>query len=87
MAEADYAIREGKLSEYMEKAVDKLPGFVQTAGKNLLITKDTALFQGLNRSIQYGDFVAKAVLYDHMTKTKGMEHRQDLALVFCPLVS
>lgn len=72
LTEADQAIREGKLSDFMEKAVEKLPGFVQTAGKNILITKDTALFQGMNRMIQYGDFVAKAVLYDHLIKEKGM---------------
>ena len=61
LTEADVAIREGKWGEYMEKVTKKLPGWVQTGVKNLAITKDTALFQGLNRMVQYGDFVAKAV--------------------------
>lgn len=47
---------------------------MQTAGKNLLITKDTALYRGLNRSVQYGDFIAKAVLYDHMAE-QGVDQR------------
>lgn len=70
LTEADVAIREGRWIEHMEKSLDKLPSWGKTAAKNLLITKDTAVFQGLNRMVQYGDFVAKAVLYDHLTKTK-----------------
>lgn len=78
LTEADLAIREGSFSDYIEKAVDKLPDWSKTVGKNLLITKDTALFQGLNRMVQYGDFVAKAVLYDHLTRSKGMEPEEAL---------
>jgi len=52
----------------LEKATDKLPGWASTVAKNALITKDTALFQGLNRMVQYGDFISKAVLYDHLMK-------------------
>src|SRR5690606_31791774 len=28
-------------------------------------SKDTALFKVLNRSVQYGDFIAKSLAYDH----------------------
>lgn len=82
LTEADVAIREGRWGDFMEKAVDKLPGWSQTAAKNVLITKDTALFQGLNRMVQYGDFVAKAVLYDHLTQKKGMTEREALDQIF-----
>lgn len=78
LTEADQAIRDGKLSEYLEIAADKLPGAAQTAFKNFAITKDTALFQGLNRAVQYGDFVAKAVLYEHLMQEKGKS--QDYAM-------
>jgi hypothetical protein len=61
----------GKFEEYFEQLVDKLPGPLQTAGRYALITKDTALFQGLSKSIEYGDFIAKAILYDHLTMKKG----------------
>ena len=81
LTEADLAIREGKLSEYLEKSLDKLPGFAKTLGKNVLITKDTELFQGLNRMVQYGDFVAKAILYDHLTKKKGADPKEALTAI------
>ena len=81
LTEADQAIREGKLSDFFEKAADRLPGGVQTAFKNFAITKDTALFQGLNRAVQYGDFVAKAVLYDHLTKVRGMTEKEAMDVI------
>lgn len=70
--QADVAIREGTMEAWINKAIEKLPGWGTTAANNLLITKDTALFQGLNRMVQYGDFVAKAVLYDHLM-AQGVE--------------
>ena len=78
LTEADVAIREGRWGDLMEKAVEKLPGWSKTVGKNVLITKDTALFKTLNRMVQYGDFVAKAVLYDHLTQEKGMGKEEAL---------
>jgi hypothetical protein len=50
--------------------------------KNALITKDTALFQGLNRMVQYGDFVAKAVLYDHLTEEKKQDKQEAMDEIF-----
>lgn len=68
----------GKFEEYFEQLVDKLPGPLQTAGRYALITKDTALFQGLSKSIEYGDFIAKAILYDHLTMKKGRTSEEAL---------
>lgn len=82
LTEADVAIREGRWGDFMETATDKLPGWAGTAAKNVLITKDTALFQGLNRMVQYGDFVAKAVLYDHLLEKKGMTNDQAMDVIF-----
>jgi len=82
LTEADVAIREGRWADYMEKAVEKLPDWASTGAKNLLITKDTALFQGLNRMVQYGDFVAKAALYEHLIEKKGMEKQAALDKIF-----
>lgn len=67
----DIALSEGRLGEYIEKAVSKLPKSVQTAGRYYLVSKDTALFRALQKSVAYGDFVAKAVLYDDLTQRKG----------------
>lgn len=81
LTEADVAIRGGRWADYIERATDKLPGWTPALAKNLLITKDTALFQGLNRMIQYGDFVAKAVLYEHMTKVENKSQEEALETI------
>ncbi|OSQ45269.1 hypothetical protein MGEO_18280 [Marivita geojedonensis] len=81
LTEQDQALREGKLEEYLDWAADKLPGPAQTAFKNFVITKDSALFQGLNRAVQYGDFVAKAVLYDHLIKEKGYSEEDAMRVI------
>lgn len=64
----DNGILQGKLADTVEGWVDKLPTGVRTAGKYALITKDTALFQGLQKSVMYGDFIAKALLFDDQVK-------------------
>ncbi|QYW01922.1 DNA-directed RNA polymerase [Stenotrophomonas phage Piffle] len=64
----DIDLASGKLHAYIEKKTDQLPDGLKTAGRYALITKDTALYQGLQKAIQYGDFVAKAILYDDLTK-------------------
>ena len=80
--EADLAVRQGDIFTYLEAATDKLPGWTTTAAKNFAITKDTALFQGLSRFVQYGDFIAKAVLYDHLTQKKKLSEREALDVIF-----
>lgn len=67
----DVELTSGKLNAYIERLVDKLPESIQTAGRYALVTKDTALYQGLAKSIQYGDFIAKSLLYDDLVKRQG----------------
>ena len=62
----DIMLTEGKLNNYVENLVDKLPPGVKTFGKYAIISKDTALFQGLQKSVEYGDFFAKAISYQYM---------------------
>lgn len=64
--------------DFIESLVDRLPAGIRTAGKYALITKDTALFQGLQKSVQYGDFVAKAILYDDMIKRQKLDSEDAL---------
>ena len=56
----------GRLQQYIEQLVNKLPGPVATMGRYAMITKDTALFQGLQKAVEYGDFLGKAILYDDL---------------------
>lgn len=81
LTEADQALHNGKFSDWIEKQADKLPSVVGNGAKTLMITKDSALFQGLNRAVQYGDFMAKAVLYDHLTQTRGMSQDEALRVI------
>lgn len=77
----DILITQGRISEYMEKLADKLPKSVRTAGRYALITKDTALFQGIQKTVEYSDFIAKAIIYDELTKRKGQSKEEALGRV------
>lgn len=77
----DILITEGKLHEYMDKLADKLPKSVRNAGRYALITKDTALFQGIQKTVEYSDFIAKAIIYDDLTQRKGKTREEALGRV------
>lgn len=77
----DILLSEGKLSEYLERIVNKLPKSIQTAGKYAIISKDTALFRALQKSVEYGDFVAKSILYDDLMKRQGKTKEEALGQV------
>jgi hypothetical protein len=59
-------LAEGRLSEYIEQLTNKLPDELKTVGRYGVVAKDTALFKGMQRAVEYGDFLAKAVLYDDL---------------------
>lgn len=71
----------GKLGEYMENLADKLPPVARTAARYGLVSKDTALYQGLQKSVLYGDFIAKAVLYDDLVKRQRKSKKEALAQI------
>lgn len=73
-------LSEGKIQAYIEAKTEKLPEGLRRLGKWALITKDTALFQGLQKSMEYGDFLAKAIVYDHSVQ-KGMSKQDALGVI------
>ena len=73
-------LSEGKLQEYLEAKTEKLPQGLKTLGKNILLTKDTALFQGMQKAMEYGDFLAKSIMYEHQL-SKGMSKADALGLI------
>ena len=81
MQAEDLELTSGKLASYVEGLVDKLPESVKTAGRYAMITKDTALYRGLQKSVQYSDFVAKAVLFDDLTKRQKKTKAEALARI------
>lgn len=74
-------ITEGKLHQYIDQLANKLPKGLRTAGRYALITKDTALFQGIQKTVEYSDFIAKAIIYDDLTKRKKMNKAEALGRV------
>ncbi|QIG68811.1 virion RNA polymerase protein [Rhizobium phage RHph_Y2_6] len=75
----DLAISKGKYIDYVENLAKNIPGPAQTIARYAMVSKDTALFQALARATQYGDFLAKGILYDHLRKT--MNHKEAVANV------
>lgn len=68
----DLAIADGKWSGFIERKINALKEPLRTSLRYGLVTRDTSLFQGLARAVQYGDFVAKAVLYEDLTSRKKL---------------
>jgi hypothetical protein len=78
ITDADAALGDGKWADWMEAQMEKVPAKLDTFGRYLWITRDTALFQGMSRAVQYGDFLAKAVMYDHMRDNKKVSHEDTM---------
>lgn len=81
MTADDLDVTSGKLTEWVENQISKMPQALQTAARYGYISRDTALFRGLQKSVQYGDFVAKAILYDHLVENKKKDPKVALAQI------
>jgi hypothetical protein len=77
----DLAISDGTFMDWVEAKANGLKEPLRTPARYALVTRDTALFQGLARAVQYGDFVAKAVLYDDLTSRKKLDKKEAIATV------
>ena len=81
ITDLDVSITSGRLGDWVEKQVSRLPSKVQTIAKYGIVSKDTALYKGANKAVQYGDFIAKSILYDDLIKVKGLTHDQAIVKV------
>ncbi|MDB4342545.1 hypothetical protein OAA20_00520, partial [bacterium] len=70
LTRADVALRQGSLFDWLEKQTDKLPSLVGDITKTAILAKDTELFKMMHHFMQYGDFIAKSMLYDHLLETQ-----------------
>lgn len=68
-------------TKWIEEKVGKMPPGVRTGLNWLTISKETPLYKGMNRMIQYGDFMGKMAVYDHLTKSKGIDPMEARQLV------
>lgn len=80
MTDLDVSITDGKFGDWFEAQLNKLPAGVQTVAKYGLLSKDTAIYRGANKAVQYGDFIAKSIYYDHLIEN-GMTKDEALAKV------
>ena len=78
---SDMDITSGRLDTYFNKLLDKTSPPVKEFFRQGLIMKDTALFKGLEKTVLYGDFVAKAILHEHLTKNKKLSSKSTLKKV------
>ena len=77
----DILLATGRFGEYLEKQIDKMPSVLKEAGRQIVLTKDTAIYRALEKGTQYGDFVAKAILYKHLKDKKKMKSKEALSKV------
>lgn len=71
----------GDVDSFLERQVDKLPDGVKTLGKYAIVSSDTALYEALQKATDYGDFVAKAILYKDLTTRKGTDQAEALKAI------
>lgn len=57
-------LNRGRIAEYLENKINLLPPAGRTLANNALISRNTAIYQFLQKSVDYGDFIAKAIIYD-----------------------
>ena len=64
-------LSDGKFNSLIETFEDKIPKKLKVFYRYGMLTHDTPLFAGLSLLTQYGDFLAKSILYDHLTEVQG----------------
>lgn len=72
---------DGNYMDSIEALIEKAPTGFKTATKYAVVARDTALYQGMSRAVQYGDFLAKAVYFDYLTQKRGLSEAEALGKV------
>lgn len=72
VSQDDLSIGNGRFADIIENALDKAPEGIKTIGRYAFMSKDTPVFMTMSKSVQYGDFIAKSIYFDDLTKNKGM---------------
>lgn len=74
-------LHSGKVAEYIEGGLNRLSGPAQTVARNVIISRDTSIYQFLQKSVDYGDFVAKAIMYDDIITRQGKSKEDALGTI------
>lgn len=75
----DYSLKD-KLLTKMDEYTSAVPDSVKRVAKEVTLSRDSHIYFLLNRSIQYGDFVAKYSLYKQLTTRKNNPMDKDSAI-------
>ena len=62
--------------DFMEKILKVTPEPVKAIGRHVIMAHDTNMYAFMQKSTVYGDFVAKAILYDHFMAYRGRDMRR-----------
>lgn len=87
LGEEDKLLFSRHLGEYFSKLLDKTPKGVKVVGKHLMLAEDTALYAGLQKSVLYGDFIAKAIQYDFLTQVRKVNSKDAVVTVSSEFIS
>ena len=78
----DLALSQGRWTDLLNGLVEKLPegtkDRLQTPMRYMLMAKDTPYVKAMVRATQYGDFIAKAILYDDLVHRQMKDPRTAL---------
>ena len=84
----DYSLKDKAVST-LSRYTDSVPEGVKRAAKEIAMSRDSHVYFFLNRSIQYGDFVAKYSMYKQLTTRKNnpMDKESALAQVMSEFIN
>jgi hypothetical protein len=72
----------GKLSELIDNTTKHVPDSVLDFGKAALLMKGSKTYSVMNQAVEYGDFVAKYILYKHNVDIKAYKtHEKNVQAV------
>lgn len=77
----DLSLSNGNWGDYFEQKIDKLPDPFKIVAKYTFVTKDTPVYQALEKAVQYSDFIAKAIYYDHLTNELDYSSKEVLRVI------
>jgi len=67
ITELDVDITSGNIVQLVDGLIEKLPSnLAKSVIKNGVLSKETTIYKIANRAVQYGDFIAKSIYYDHL---------------------
>lgn len=76
----DVNSRDGNIMQYFGEQYDKLPESIKQTFDYATIDRDSSLFRAMKKFNEYGDYVAKAIYFEHLLN-KGLSEKEALGKV------